>query len=74
LRNIAALGGMNNEVFNNCMQKPELDADIRKRTEYARIKLDISGTPTFFINGEKVKLFSEDSFKIELDKFFVKTK
>jgi protein-disulfide isomerase len=68
LSNIAALGGMNRETFDKCMAQASLDAEIRKRAADARTKLEISGTPTFFVNREKVSAYTEDSFRKLLDK------
>ena len=68
LRNIAALGGISNQEFEKCLNKPKLEAQIKNRTKAAREKLEVSGTPTFFVNGEKLNIFTEESFKETLNK------
>lgn len=74
LRNIAALGGISNQDFDKCLNKPKLENQIRDRTKAAREKLEISGTPTFFVNGEKLDIFTEESFKEKLDKIIEQNK
>lgn len=74
LRNIAALGGITHQDFDKCLNKPKLENQIKDRTKAAREKLEISGTPTFFINGEKLNIFTEEAFKEKLDKLIEQEK
>ena len=68
LSNIAALGGMPKEKFEQCMEEKEIEKDIIDRSRYIAETFKITGTPSFFINQEQYKLFSESSFKELFDK------
>ena len=68
LANISALGGMPKDKFEQCMDNKEKERDIVDRSKYVAEILKITGTPSFFINKEQFKLFSEDSFKELFDK------
>ena len=52
LGTIAKLDGMSDERFNSCIKNSKLQEDILKRRIAAAQTLQISSTPTFFVNGE----------------------
>jgi protein-disulfide isomerase len=72
LANIASLGGMNVAAFNKCMDNKANEQAITDAANNAKEKLKISGTPAFFMNGEQVKIYSENSFKEYIDKLLAK--
>ena len=51
LRNIAKLAGMSEEEIDGCINNPEFKTKAAKSRLDAIIHLNISSTPTFFING-----------------------
>jgi protein-disulfide isomerase len=53
LANIAKLGGMSSERFEECMADSVLERQILEGKFHAVTSLDVRSTPTFFINGEK---------------------
>lgn len=67
LENIASLGGMKKETFKECMENKELELKITNASQQAREALKITGTPSFFINKEYKKVYSENSFREALD-------
>lgn len=54
LGNIARLGGMSGADFDKCMNDKELELSIADTRLHATQELNITSTPTFFINGEKL--------------------
>lgn len=74
LKNIAALGGMNAKEFNACMDNKEIIKEINTVAEDAKKILKISGTPVFYINQEKVSIYSYKSFKDYVDNLLEKNK
>ncbi|MBB4314306.1 thioredoxin domain-containing protein [Roseospira marina] len=50
---IARLGGMSKDDVDACLENEALYTEIRNRQAAADEKWDISGTPTFVINGKK---------------------
>ncbi|WP_170294799.1 thioredoxin domain-containing protein [Roseospira navarrensis] len=53
LTSIARLGGMSKEDVDACLQNETLYREILDRQEQARERYNITGTPTFVINGTK---------------------
>lgn len=53
LRNIAALGGVNGDQFNQCMTNPALEELVLNSRLEAHQKFEVNATPTLIINGEK---------------------
>jgi len=53
LKQIAAVGGVSEEAFTACMNDKAKEDTIIKEVEEATKALNITGTPTFFINGSK---------------------
>jgi protein-disulfide isomerase len=72
LSNIASLGGMNIDRFNNCMNNKSNEKLISEASSNSRELLKLSGTPTFFVNKEHVKVYSENAFKEVFDKLLAK--
>lgn len=58
LKTIAKLDGMSNKKFESCMEDKNLQDRILKNRLQAAQVLQISSTPTFFINGEVVSGYS----------------
>lgn len=69
LETIAKLDGMSSEKFNNCIKDKVLQERVLKsRLEASRL-LQISSTPTFFINGESISGYGGyDEIKDVIDK------
>lgn len=55
LLNIAKLSGMTQEAFNACIDSKENEKAILKNTMLAAKGFEVTGTPFFIINGEKVE-------------------
>ena len=62
LGNIARLGGMSQQTFQQCMNNKETEHQIRVVTNQAIKVAKISGTPTLYVNQERILNFSEQSF------------
>jgi protein-disulfide isomerase len=54
LARLAKLGGMGNEQFDSCLKNTELENKIVEGRLKATQELDVSSTPTFFVNGSKL--------------------
>ena len=50
----ATLLGLNSEEFLTCISNKKLLDDILNQQQTAKRDLDVTGTPTFFINGKIV--------------------
>lgn len=59
---IAKSSGLSEEEFIGCMQNQELREQYRA-TMQTGIDLGVTGTPAFFVNGEKHKLFTLESIE-----------
>lgn len=53
LRRIGSLGGVSGEAFDRCMASDDLQEMILQSRLTAHKEMDVNGTPTLFINGEK---------------------
>jgi len=53
LRKIAALGGVNDDQFNQCMTNPKLEEVVLNSRLEAHQTYQVNATPTLIINGEK---------------------
>ncbi|MFA6887975.1 MAG: thioredoxin domain-containing protein [Candidatus Woesearchaeota archaeon] len=65
LKNYAVSLGLDENLFNNC-----LDSDAKKKyvtADYNEGVGKIKGTPTFFINGQKLESWKYENFKSALD-------
>lgn len=74
LRNIATLGGISAKKFNDCQEDKVLQADIARIANEGSKLLKISGTPSFYINQEKVTLYSYKAFKDYFNKILSSSK
>jgi protein-disulfide isomerase len=63
LSNIASLGGISNKKFQDCMDDKKSGQGIKALTIKAVENAKIMGTPTFYINKEKLNIFSDQAFK-----------
>src|SRR6516225_5130635 len=54
LARLAKLGGMGKEEFDTCLKNTELENKIVEGRLKATQELEVSSTPTFFINGSKL--------------------
>jgi len=54
LTRLAKLGGMGKEQFDTCLKNTELENKIVEQRLKATQELDVSSTPTFFVNGTKL--------------------
>ena len=58
---IAKAGGMSEAEFEQCLQNPEEIARYEKVVQMG-IDAGVTGTPSFFVNGEKTKMFKLEDF------------
>ena len=61
---MAKSAGMSEDDFDKCMQNEELMDRLQKIIEMG-VNDGVTGTPTFFINGKKVKAFTIEDFDKE---------
>ena len=54
LQNLGKQAGLSGEEFVMCQRNEEILADIRATMRAASDTLEVSSTPTFFVNGEKL--------------------
>ena len=54
IRQIARLGGVTAEAFDKCVADDDLQTIVQDIKKVGTDVLGVSGTPTFFINGEKM--------------------
>lgn len=62
---IAKAGGLSEEGFEQCLQNPEELARYEKVVQMG-IDAGVTGTPSFFLNGEKTKMFVLEDFDLAL--------
>jgi protein-disulfide isomerase len=68
LKKIAAVGGLDNAAFDACMADEALEERVLEIRQEAGENLDISGTPSFYLNGEKLNVtLNSEAFKAALD-------
>ncbi len=72
LSNIASLGGINHQKFQKCMKDKDAEHRIKSLSIKAINEAKIEGTPSFYINAEKLEAFSEKSFTDSFDKILAK--
>lgn len=74
LTSIARLGGMSKEDVDACLQNETLYREILDRQEQARERYNITGTPTFVINGTKhTGSYSAESLSEAIDEALEQT-
>ncbi len=68
ISDIAKLGGMNSEEFDNCVKNKQIEEKILEQVLVSRNELDIQATPSFIINGKIYKGFlNKQSLKKIID-------
>lgn len=68
LRSIAKIGGMGEEEFDACMNNKQIQDRLVENLTLANQQLNITSTPTTFINGEKLNGFQTfDQLKERID-------
>lgn len=55
LRRIAKQAGMSDDAFNACLSNQSMLDAMKKGQDFAYEKLKVDSTPTFFVNGTRVK-------------------
>jgi protein-disulfide isomerase len=53
-------GGLDEDVFNACLNEGRRD-QVLAATEKAKLELGVNSTPTFFVNGVKTQLFTNEA-------------
>jgi protein-disulfide isomerase len=68
LRRIAKLSGMDDDAFNTCIGDQATVDALQLGMQYAGDKLKVDSTPTFFVNGTRLKgVWSLDEFRKLID-------
>ena len=67
LLKIVAQAGMDEAAFDACLERQELVEAIDARVNEGREAFDVSSTPTFILNGEKMKFRNAEEFEALLD-------
>lgn len=60
---IIAQAGMDEAALDACVQRKELVETINKNAAEGSEKYKVSGTPTFFLNGEKMSFRTKEDFE-----------
>jgi protein-disulfide isomerase len=60
---IVAQAGMDEAAVDACVKREDLQKIINSNATTALEKYNVSGTPTFFLNGEKLPIRSPEDFK-----------
>lgn len=55
LKNIAQMGGMTSQQFDDCLKNEQVQKDVLAMDNLAKNGLNVTSTPSFYINGELVK-------------------
>ena len=58
---IAKAGGLSEKEFEQCLQDPE-ESERYKKVVQMGLDAGVTGTPSFFLNGEKTKMFKLEDF------------
>lgn len=66
LQNIAMLSGMNPDDFKKCLDNKSIQDKIMNIRIAAKKQLNINATPTFYLNGEKISVYSYEDFEKRL--------
>lgn len=74
LGNIASLGGLSKQTFQKCMDDKKTEHNIKAITIKAVEVAKISGTPSFYVNQEKLLAYSDKDFKNKFDEILVNPK
>jgi protein-disulfide isomerase len=68
LRRIAKLSGMDDDAFNTCIGNQATVDALQLGMQHAGDKLQVDSTPTFFVNGTRLKgVWSLDEFRKLID-------
>ncbi|MGH1526460.1 DsbA family protein [Leifsonia sp. L25] len=67
LRSLAASIGLDMTQYDKDIADPTLRIRVTK-DQADGVQLGVAGTPTFFLNGEKLTLTSKEQFASELEK------
>jgi protein-disulfide isomerase len=63
LNNIALLGGMSQDAFDQCINNKTKEKSIINLNHNDKKILNIKGTPSFFVNGKHLEIFSLNGFE-----------
>ena len=63
LENIANLGGISKQNFQKCMDNKKAAHEMHALTTKAVEVAGVTGTPSFYVNLEKLEAFSDQAFK-----------
>ena len=75
LVDIATSLGLNRETFNSCINDPQQTLNVENEREEAVFKHDVTGTPTFLINGNIVRGKQNfDEIEVLIEKATIQTK
>jgi protein-disulfide isomerase len=73
LKKIAAQAGMDEPAFAACLKRQDILDAMNAKIDEAQKKLNVTGTPSFFINGEKVTgALDADTFSKRIDEALAK--
>jgi len=67
LLKIAAQAGMDEQAFTQCLERKDILAGINEKVENGAEEYEISGTPSFIIDGEKMRLATFEDFEQAID-------
>ena len=71
LKNYAADLGLNMKQFETDLANPKIAEEIRKDMADGK-KYGLTGTPTLFVNGVKVRRFSPENFRAAINRVLKK--
>jgi protein-disulfide isomerase len=60
LRALAKASGLDVGEFEDCLDEGRHKEDVLASTEDGKLEFEVSGTPTFFVNGVKTQLYTDE--------------
>jgi protein-disulfide isomerase len=66
LNDFAEASGLNVGEFQACVDEGRHDAEVLASTQKGKVDMGVNSTPTFFVNGERVQLYSTEPYIVTL--------
>lgn len=67
LEKLSAQAGMDKAAFEACLQRQDIFDMLNAQFKEATDKMNVSGTPSFFVNGKKTATYSKDDIAKAID-------
>lgn len=73
LEKLSAQAGMDKAAFDACLKRQDIFDMLQAQFKEATDKMNVSGTPTFFVNGEKTASYSKEDIAKAIDAALTKS-